>query len=83
LTLENCARQGALYGSGAASGSTIQQAALADAPNLSPQPTITSSINGDGTISVTAEGTFPLITNYPGIGKSVNVSHTVTMRIAE
>jgi Flp pilus assembly protein TadG len=87
LTLENCARQGALYGSGAAGGSTIQQAALADAPNLSPQPTVASTAGtgptGDPTISVTVSGTLQLFSNYVGIGNSVNVSHTVTMRMVQ
>jgi Flp pilus assembly protein TadG len=87
LTLWNCARQGALYGSGAASGASIQQAAQADAPNLTPQPSVTSTngsdASGNPTIAVTVTWQVPLITNYPGIGNSVNLSRTVTMRIAQ
>src|SRR5207248_8385072 len=86
LTIWNCARQGAIYGSSAASGATIQQAALADATNLSPQPSVSSAsgtdVNGNPTIGVTVTWQLPLVTNYPGIGKTVNLSHTVWMRIA-
>jgi hypothetical protein len=86
LTIWNCARQGALYGSGAASGATIQQAALADATNLTPPPNVSSAfgtdVNGNPTIGVTVTWQLPLISNYPGIGKTVNLSRTVWMRIA-
>jgi Flp pilus assembly protein TadG len=90
LTLENCARQGALYGSGAAAGSSIQSAAQNDwvDPGGSASGfTVTSASgsdgNGDPTIAVTASCTVNLVTNYPGIGSSVNLSHTVTMRVAQ
>src|SRR4051794_26777014 len=47
-----CARDGAVYGSGSSTKSTdttgIQTAALADASDLSPQPTVTST-TGTGT----------------------------------
>ena len=86
LTIWNCARQGALYGSGAASGASVQQAALADATNLTPQPSVSSAsgsdANGNPTIGVTVTWQLPLITNYPGVGDAVQLSHTVWMRIA-
>src|SRR5205807_5124453 len=60
LTIWNCARQGALYGSGAAlaaPGVSLQTSALADASNLTPQPTVSSAsgtdANGNSTIGVT------------------------------
>jgi Flp pilus assembly protein TadG len=86
LTIWNCARQGALYGSGAASGVSVQQAALADATNLTPQPNVSSTTgtdaNGNPTIGVTVTLQLPLVTNYPGVGNTVNLSRTVWMRIA-
>ena len=48
VTITNCARQGALYGSDPFTAAqspyaSIQEAALADSPNLNPQPTVTSA----------------------------------------
>src|SRR5262249_49221440 len=66
LTLTNCARAGALYASDPTTAdespfASAQAAALADATNLSPQPTITSTsgIDGQGRayVSVTAKYT--------------------------
>src|SRR5438477_7483392 len=53
LTVSNCARNGALYAADPYSTtirpySSIDAAALADAPNLSPTPTVTSASGADG-----------------------------------
>ena len=53
LTIENCARNGALYGSdpfepAQSTYATVSDAALADAGNIQPPPTITS-VNGTDT----------------------------------
>jgi Flp pilus assembly protein TadG len=91
LTLWNCARQGALYGSDPVAAqyspyTSLSQAALADAANLSPQPTVVSSTGTDGAgnafVSVTVSGTFSMVTDYPGVGSSFALSRTVKMRIA-
>lgn len=90
MTLWNCARQGALYGSDALAAqhspyANLTSAALADAANLSPPPVISSSTGTDGAgnavISVTAGGTFSMVAHYPGVGHSFALSRTVQMRI--
>jgi Flp pilus assembly protein TadG len=91
VILTSAARQGAIYGSDpiAAAQSpytSIQQAALADVGNLTPQPTVTSTNGVDGsgnpTVEVTLTWQFSTITNYPGIGGPLELSRTVTMRVA-
>jgi Flp pilus assembly protein TadG len=91
ITVENCARNGALYGSDpiAASQSpytNITQAALADAGNLSPQPTVTSTNGVDSSknsyVEVTVSWQFQTITGYPGVPNTVNLTRTVRMGIA-
>jgi Flp pilus assembly protein TadG len=91
LTVENCARSGAIYGSDPLAAaqspfSSIQQAALADASNLTPQPTVTSANGTDSAgnpyIDVTAVWNFGTITNYPGIPSSVTLTRTVRVRVA-
>jgi Flp pilus assembly protein TadG len=89
--VENCARNGALYASDPKASnhnlySTVQDAALADAGNLSPQPTVTSSSGTDATgnpyVQVTVSWQFQTVANYPGIPSTVNLSNTVQMRQA-
>jgi Flp pilus assembly protein TadG len=91
LTIENCARNGALYGSDpfAPSQSTytsISDAALADATNLQPQPTVTSTTGTDSSgnpyVECTVSWTFNALTNYPGVPSTTNLTRTVRMRIA-
>ena len=88
LSLTNCARAGALYASDPSTAdespfSSVQQAALADATNLSPQPTITSTSGTDASgrryVSVTANYTFQTVTGFPGIPTQVPLRRTVTM----
>src|SRR5262245_38701787 len=77
LTLANCARNGALFGSYdptfAANSAGIKKAALVDGSNLSPAPTVTS-VTGVGTdgypyVEVTCSWKFATIAPYPGIPK--------------
>jgi Flp pilus assembly protein TadG len=90
VTLVNCARNGAVYGSRdpthAADTAGIQAAALADATNLKPAPTITvvntTDADGHPCVQVTAAFTFRMITSYAGIPSSFDLSRTVQMRVA-
>jgi Flp pilus assembly protein TadG len=86
--LADCARNGALYASDSAfatstSYTTIQQAALADASNLSPAPTIASAsgvdASGNSYVEVTASYTFTTLSSYPGIPTSVALSRKLRM----
>ncbi len=88
LTLTNCARNGALYASDPVTAAqspypTLQAAALADASNLTPQPTVTSTTGVDGGgrsyVEVTATYPFQTITNYPGITNTLLLTRTVRM----
>src|SRR5690242_15721824 len=75
LTLMNCARSGALYGSNsptnAADTAKIQEIALADAADLQPAPTVSvrrfDADDGTSHIEVTVTATFKTVTNYPGV----------------
>ena len=89
--VENCARQGALYAMDPKAPannlySSIQNAALADATDLSPQPTVTSTSGtdsaGNAYVAVTVTWTFQTIAKYPGVPSSATVSSTVQMRKA-
>jgi Flp pilus assembly protein TadG len=91
LTVENCARSGALYASDpyAAAQSpynSIQEAALAEASNLNPQPTVTSSNGTDSSgnpyVAVTVTWQFQSIANFPGVPSTTTISRTVQMRVA-
>jgi Flp pilus assembly protein TadG len=90
LTVANCARHGAVY---ASSGPTapedsagIQAAALADASNLSPPPTVTSSsgtdAEGNPYVRVTVSWTFHAVTRFPGVPSTMVLTRTVQMRVA-
>jgi Flp pilus assembly protein TadG len=90
--IENCARKGALYAcdSTAAAQSpytSMQNAALADVSNLSPQPTVTSTnatdSSGNACVQVTVAWKFSTITAFPGIPNTVNLSRTVQMRLVQ
>ena len=89
--VENCARQGALYASDSKAPAnnlyaSVQAAALADASNLSPQPTVTSATGtdaaGNAYVTVTVTWTFQTITRFPGVPSIVNLTRTVQMRLA-
>jgi Flp pilus assembly protein TadG len=89
--IENCARQGAQYASDAKAPSrnlytSLQAAALADAADLSPQPTVTSTTgtdsNGSPYVAVTVSWQFSTVTNFLGVPKNVTLSRTVQARTA-
>ena len=91
LTVENCARNGALYGSDPFNPSqstyaSISDAALADAANLQPPPTVTSTngtdSSGNAYVEVNVSWTFSSLTNFPGVPGTTNLSRTVRMRMA-
>jgi Flp pilus assembly protein TadG len=85
----NCARNGALYASDPTAAlespyADVTAAALADASNLSPQPTVTSTTSADGaSVQVTVVYPFSTVTNYPGLSNPINLTRTVQMRIAQ
>jgi Flp pilus assembly protein TadG len=90
LAIENCARNGALYGSdpfepAQSTYATISDAALADAANFQPPPTVTSvngtDSSGNAYVEVTVSWTFTTLTNFPGIPTTTNISRTVRMRM--
>jgi Flp pilus assembly protein TadG len=88
LSLTNCARAGALYASDPSTAdespfASAQAAALADATNFNPQPTISTSSGADSQgrtyVSVTASYTFQTMTGFPGIPSQIPLQRTVTM----
>jgi Flp pilus assembly protein TadG len=90
--IENCARKGAIYcaDSVAAAQSpytNLQQAALADASSLSPQPTVTSTNGNDSAgnpyVQVMVAWPFKTVTAFPGIPNTINLSRTVQMRVVQ
>jgi Flp pilus assembly protein TadG len=87
----NCARNGALYSSDPTAApesqyATLQDAALADAADLNPPPTVTSSNGTDSAgnpyVEVTVVYPFQTISNYPGLPNPINLTRTVRMRVA-
>jgi Flp pilus assembly protein TadG len=90
VTLTNCARAGAMYAMDPITQdespyANVTQAALADATNLDPQPTVTQGSGTDSAglpyVEVTVSYPFTTITNFPGI-PSMTLSRTVRMRLA-
>ena len=91
LTITNCARAGALYASDPVAAAespfaSIQAAALADATNLTPQPTVTSSQGTDALgqpyVEVTVSYAFKTITGYLGSTGNVQVIRKVRTALA-
>jgi Flp pilus assembly protein TadG len=90
LTVENCARCGALYGgrdpNAALDTAGIQAEALKDATNLDPKKlTVTSVTDNDSvptTVTVTVTYPFATITNFPGVSSNFTLSRTVTAKVA-
>lgn len=90
VTVANCARNGALYAcdstfAASTPYTSIQQAALADAGNLSPTPTVSSTTGtdtgGNQYVLVTVSYAFQGTINYPGIPGSSTISRTVKMAV--
>jgi hypothetical protein len=90
VIVTNCARNGALYASDPTTQSSspyasMTAAALADAPNLSPAPTVSSNNGSDATgpyVEVTVSYPFQTLTNFPGVPQSTSLVRTVRMGIA-
>lgn len=84
--ITNCARNGALYACDPIAAldspyANVTAAALADAPGLTPTPTVSSGVDDDGNVEVTVEYEFSLITEFLGFGTKT-LSHTVRMSVA-
>jgi Flp pilus assembly protein TadG len=90
-TLANCARNGALQGSNLVTAqspyTSIEQAALADAANLSPPPTVTSKTGTDTTghpfVRVTVAWDFHTVASLPSVPNIVSLKRTCQMRVAK
>jgi len=98
LTLKNCARNGAYFASdytGISGYASPKAAALADTPNLSPDPNVTVGYDASptgsfllsapvrpGYVKVTATWTFNTITSYPGIASTWNLAQSEIMEMA-
>ena len=93
ITINSCARSGALYSSDAVLAAqsryvTVKDAALAEAPGIldantttvTPTPTIDSA--GNRAVIVTVQTPFSTITNFPGVPSSQTLSRSVQMRVA-
>lgn len=86
--IQNCARNGAMYAADPKSAANnlytnVQAAALADAPGLSPQPSVTSTTgkdsSGNAYVQVTVTWQFNTLSHFPGIiGQTL--TRTVQMR---
>jgi Flp pilus assembly protein TadG len=87
LTLQNCARAGALYASDPyvadeSPFASFEEAARADATNLTPAPTITAENGvdaGRSYVKVTAAYTYRSLTQFPGIPKQIDLTRSVRM----
>ncbi len=91
ITVEACARNGALYAADqeAAARSpyaSVTEAALAEAPYLNATATVAAAPATDSTggaaVAVTVSVPFKTITNFPGVPSSQTLSRTVQMRVA-
>ena len=89
-TLAECAFNGAYYLAdsdvASASGFTsVNQAALADATNLSPAPSVSSTSGTDSAgnlyVEVTVTYTFTTVFSYPGIPTSTTISRKLRMAV--
>jgi Flp pilus assembly protein TadG len=91
VIIEQCARNGALWASDPYSGVAspypdMTTAALADAPNISPAPTVTQANGTDATtgfpyVECTVTYTFTTASNFPLIPTSTTLTRTVRMYI--
>jgi Flp pilus assembly protein TadG len=105
VTVQNCARNGAYYAADYPNNNnlyndiygytSLDDAIMRDASNLSPAPTYTvnyastqtgpftdTSKPASGYVQVTVTWTFSSITNFPGIPSTVSLSRSAIMRIA-
>jgi Flp pilus assembly protein TadG len=85
VVVANCARNGAVYCSdptsqGNSPYTSVTNAALADAPNLNPAPSVTSTSGTDGNgayTDVTVSYEFRTLTNFPGVPSANAVASTI------
>jgi Flp pilus assembly protein TadG len=91
VTTTNCARNGALYASDPKAAvespyASVSEAALADATNLSPQPTVASQTGTDDLgqpyVDVTVTYTFQSVSGYLGSAGNVKLVRTVRTAVA-
>jgi len=89
MIVTNSARNGALYASDSVSQPTspytdVTDAALHDARDLTPAPTVTSTSGSDAAgsyVEVTVAYTFQTVTNFPGVPTNTNLVRTVRMSV--
>lgn len=90
IEVSNSARAGAIYGSRSTSSANdanaVRDAALADSPTIfGTAPTVSSSTANDSDgyeqITVTVDYTFTVLTGFPGLPNSVDMTRTVQMRV--
>lgn len=90
IEVTNAARAGAIYGSRSSSNANdaaaVRDAALADSPSIfgtAPSVTSSTATDSDGyeQITVRVDYTFSVLTGFPGIPDSINMSRTVQMRV--
>jgi Flp pilus assembly protein TadG len=63
---------------------SVTAAALADAQDLKPAPSVNANYGSDSNgsyVDVTVAYTFQTISQFPGVPNSTNVQHTVRMRV--
>jgi TadE-like protein len=91
VTVDNCARNGALfafdsYALARSPYSSISAAALADASNLTPQPTVTAGngvdASGQRYAECTLTYTYETITNFPSVPQDTVITRTVRVYTA-
>jgi Flp pilus assembly protein TadG len=89
ISIESCARTGALWAADPSTQSeskytNVTDAARSGAPNLNPAPTVTQTavtIDGRPGVRVTVTGQFNTITTLPGVPSSQTLTRFVEMRI--
>ena len=88
ITIEACARNGAIYAADAELAAkspypNVTAAALAEAPQLNSTATVTQTTNTNaGTVTVEVSTPFNTITSFPGVPRSQTLSRSVQMKIA-
>jgi Flp pilus assembly protein TadG len=91
VTVGGAARNGALYARDSVTAAespftSTTEAALADAKNLTPTPTVASTNGTDDKgqpyVEVTVTYTFKTLTNYPMVPSTVTLARTVRMHTA-
>ena len=90
IEVSNAARAGAIHGSRSAAyandAAAVRDAALADSPTIfgtAPVVSSATATDADGyqQITVTVDYTFSVLTGFPGIPDSVDMSRSVQMRV--